>query len=310
MVLTNIRNTMMFIYQRVCLFFLLTIISLQGHAALQVFACEPEWKALVEELGGEHVNVFSATNAFQDPHHIEARPSLIAKMRNADLLVCTGADLEVAWLPLLLRQSGNKKLLAGLPGNLSAAEFIERLEVPKQLDRSMGDVHAMGNPHIHLDPHRLLMIAKELNQRLKIIDGNNGDYYDARFEKFSHRWNVSIKKWEAEAQVLKNKKAIVYHRSWSYLFDWLGIVEVADLEPKPGIPPSSTHLVKLLQEVEQQKPDFILLTAYQDDKGAKWLSEKSAVPILRLPYTVGGNESAKDLFTLFESTINILKKSQ
>jgi len=215
------------------------------YATLNVFACEPEWKSLVEELGGKKVEAFSATSAFQDSHHIEARPSLNAKMRNADMLIWTRSDLEIAWLPLLLRQAGNKKISKVSLGYFLASEMVDRLEVPEKVDRSMGDVHALGNPHIHLDPHKIMMIARALSERLMNIDAVNREHYEILFSEFSKNWLTAIAAWELSAKDLKGKKAIVYHRNWSYLLDWLGIVEVADLEPKQGVPPTSVYILSL-----------------------------------------------------------------
>ena len=221
----------------------LLLLSLPVSAKVNVFACEPEWKALAEQLGGRHINAYAATTAFQDPHYIEARPSLIAKTRQADLLVCTGAELEIGWLPVLLRQSGNAAIQADAPGYFMAAEQVERIEIPTQLDRSQGDVHASGNPHVHWDPYRLLTIAKALSNRLEIIDGDNATHYQNRYRTFEEKWNQHITSWEAVASSLKGKKVIVHHKNWSYLLNWLGIEIVGDLEPKPGLPPTSNHPV-------------------------------------------------------------------
>lgn len=284
----------------------LTMMSPLAQAKLNVFACEPEWKALAEALGGEQVKVTSATTAFQDPHHIEARPSLIAKTRRADLVVCTGSELEVGWLPLLLRQSANRSIQPGQPGYFLASELVDRIEVPEQLDRSLGDIHAGGNPHVHLDPYRLLSIADALSQRLQQIDNANAAYYAERLDNFKSQWLAAISDWENQARVLKGKKAVVYHKSWSYLLNWLGIEAIADLEPKPGIPPTSSHLVAVLQTVKTEKPDMILIAAYQDDKGAQWLADKSGIPVTTLPFTVGGNREAEDLQSLYQSTLSSL----
>lgn len=285
---------------------MLAAASTQAQAKLNVFACEPEWKALTEAIGGEHVKVATATNAFQDPHHIEARPSLIAKTRRADVVICTGSELEIGWLPLLLRQSGNKAVQVGQPGYFMASEQVERIEVPEQMDRSMGDIHAGGNPHVHLDPYRLLSIAEAFTQRLQQVDPKQSSYYESRYESFKSQWLAAISDWENQANVLKGKKAVVYHKNWSYLLAWLGIEAVADLEPKPGIPPTSSHLVKVLQTVKTEKPDMILIAAYQDDKGAQWLADKSGVPVIKLPFTVGGNKEAVDLQALYQSTLSSL----
>lgn len=284
----------------------LLTVSMEAQAKLNVFACEPEWKSLAETLGGEQVKVTSATTAFQDPHHIEARPSLIAKTRRADVLICTGSELEIGWLPLLLRQSGNGSVQEGQPGYFMASEQVSRIEVPQQMDRSMGDIHAGGNPHVHLDPHRLLTIAQAFSARLQALDPDHKDDYQGRLENFEARWLTAIESWEKQAVALKGKKVVVHHKNWSYLLNWLGVEAVADLEPKPGIPPTSSHLVSLLQVTKAEQPEAILVAAYQDDKGARWLADKSGVPLVRLPFTVGGNEDAGDLTSLYENTLSLL----
>ena len=200
----------------------LCIFSSSVSAKINVFACEPEWKDLVEQLGGKHVRAYAATTAFQDPHYIEARPSLIAKTRQADLLVCTGAELEVGWLPLLLRQSGNAAVQFGAPGNFMAAQQVERIEIPTVLDRSQGDVHASGNPHVFWDPYRLQSIAKALSDRLIMLNGEHTAYYQQRYDDFDNKWKQHIASWEALAAPLKGKKVIAHHKNWSYLLKWLG----------------------------------------------------------------------------------------
>lgn len=276
-------------------------------AKVNVFTCEPEWTALAQELGGDLVVSTSATTAYQDPHLIEARPSLIAKARKANLLVCTGSELEDAWLSLLLRQSGNAKIQQGSLGHFMASEFVDRLDVPVSLDRSLGDIHASGNPHVHLDPNRLLAIAIILSQRLSTIDPENSALYQQKLDDFSSRWQSAIKAWELQAKQLKGKRAVIQHRSLSYLFGWIGIDVVADLEPKPGIPPTSGHLASLLTKVETDKPDFIVLSAYQSDRGARWLAKRTKLPLIVLPYTIGGGEKSKDLFSLFADSLSLLQ---
>ncbi|MGD8547127.1 MAG: zinc ABC transporter substrate-binding protein [Thiohalophilus sp.] len=286
--------------------FLLSIVAGQASAKLNVLACEPEWAALAETLGKQHVEVFSATTAFQDPHHIEARPSLIARARQADLLVCTGADLEIGWLPLLLRQSGNARIQSGQPGYFLAAEQVELIEKTERVDRSMGDIHAAGNPHVHLDPYRLLEIARRLTERLVMIDAGNAQTYQENYHVFESRWQTAIRTWETRAQRLKGIKVVVQHRSWSYLLGWLGIEPIADLEPKPGLPPTSGHLAGLLERLANHRAGAILIAAYQNDRGAQWLAGKTGIPVITLPFTVGGNKQAKDLFSLYDDTLNLL----
>ena len=285
---------------------LLLLVSTTAQAKLNIFACEPEWAALSKELAGDLAKVYRATTAKQDPHRIEARPSLIAKMRRADLLVCGGAELEVGWLPLLIRQASNKNVLTGQPGNFEAAMQVERLGVQEKVDRSMGDVHASGNPHVHLDPKRLLVIAEKLSERLQQIDPDNTVSYQANLTDFQTRWNTALQGWVIKAAGLKGKKVIVQHKNWTYLNNWLGIQEVADLEPKPGLPPTAGHLAKVIKIAEQEKPFATLVAAYQSPKSAKWLQEKTGVPALHLAYTVGGTKNADSLIGLYDSMMGLL----
>ncbi|MBT4836257.1 MAG: zinc ABC transporter solute-binding protein [Methylococcales bacterium] len=261
------------------------------YAQIKVFACEPEWAALARALGGHAVKVHSATTAQQDPHHIQARPSLIAKVRRADLLVCTGAELEVGWLPLLLRKSGNAKIQPNSPGYFMTADHITLLEKPVVLDRSLGDIHAAGNPHFHFDPHRMLQIAHALTARLTKINAKNSGLYQQKLLQFSEQWQQAILKWKKRTQVLRGKRIVVSHNSWVYLSQWLGLVKVATLEPKPGIPPSSRHLSKVLGQLKQKPADMILYADYQNNKSARWLSQRTEIISIGLPYSVADEES-------------------
>lgn len=284
---------------------LLSLFALSASAKLKVFACEPEWGALVTELAGDKVDVSVGTSALQDVHQIDAKPSLIAKVRQADLLVCTGADLEIGWLPQLIRQSGNQKIAAG-PGYFLATQQIVTLDKPSQLDRAAGDVHPQGNPHIQLDPYRVLTVAKALSARMTSLDTANTATYQQRLAGFTARWQAAIKRWEAKAAPLKGKKIVVHHISWVYLNKWLGLQQIGALEPKPGVPPTSAHLSSLISTVKAQGAYAIISAAYQDQKPARWLEQRTGVPVVVLPYTVGGDAQSKDLFGFFDSTIDKL----
>ena len=274
-------------------------------AKLRVFACEPEWGALAQELGGDAVEVDVATSALQDVHQIEAKPSLIAKVRRADLVACTGADLEVGWLPQLMRQAGNAKVASG-PGYFLAASQVTTLEKPAKLDRAAGDVHPDGNPHIQMDPYRILKVAKALSARLAEVDAANAANYATRMAAFEGRWNAAIKRWEAKAAPLKGQRIVVQHNSWIYLTKWLGIEQVGALEPKPGVPPTSAYLASMVATVKEKKPFAVIRAAYQDPKASTWLSERTGVPAVALPFTVGADAKSQDLFALFDSTIDAL----
>lgn len=275
-------------------------------AKVSILACEPEWASLSREIGGNRVEVYTATTAYQDPHRVQARPSLLAKARSADLLICSGAELESGWLPVLLKKSGNGAIRPGKPGYLMAADHVRLLEVYGKVTRSMGDVHASGNPHLHLDPRNILKVAALLEQRLQAIDSTGGNYYSQRLSSFSQRWKKAIKQWEKRGAAMKGMPIVVHHRSWIYLETWLGLNEVAALEPKPGLPPTSSHLAKILKQLQSTPAKVIIHSPYQQQKSAKWLSGKSGIPVVKLPFTVGGTPQAKDLFSLFEDTINRL----
>jgi zinc/manganese transport system substrate-binding protein len=275
-------------------------------AKINVFACEPEWASLVQELAGDQAKIYSATTAQQDVHHIQARPSLIARLRRADLLVCAGAELESGWLPVLLRQAGNARVQPGQPGYFEAALQVERLEIPSTLDRSQGDVHAGGSPHVHLDPHRLATIAKALAERLAQVDPEHTAHYQQRARDFDARWTTAMQTWERRGASLKGLPVVTHHKAWVYLFDWLGLLEVATLEPKPGLPASAAHLAQLKQQLTTQPAKMVLRAAYQDARASEWLHQQTGTPMVMLPYTVGGTDKAGDLFGLFDDTLDRL----
>lgn len=276
--------------------------------AIEVFACEPEWAALVQELAAPHAEITTATTAFQDPHMLQAKPSLIAATRRADLVVCTGADLEIGWLPLLLRRSGNRTIQPGNPGYFLAADFVRRLEIPTSVDRSMGDVHPQGNPHVHLRPRNIERVAKALAERLAEIDPGNSSDYQANAEAFLERWEQASDAWEEQAAPLAGMRLVSHHRSFSYLADWLDLDVVATLEPKPGVPASGAQLARLLEQLTPNPPDAIIRAPFENEKAARWLSDRLNIPVIELPFTAGGNADASDLFAVFAETIRLLEE--
>jgi zinc/manganese transport system substrate-binding protein len=277
-----------------------------AQSAVRVLATTPEWAALTTELGGAKVDVYAATNAFQDVHRVEAKPSLIARARSADLVVATGAELEIGWMPVLLQESGNSRIQPGNPGYFEAAAYLSLLEVPSSVDRSMGDVHPQGNPHVLLDPHGVAAVARALTARLAALDAPNAAFYEARGADFQSRWQQGIARWEARAAPLKGVEVVVIHRDQVYLCHWLGMHELAAIEPKPGVPPSAGYLAQLVGKLGATPPRMILRNAYNDPKAADWLAERVHVPVVLLPYTVGGTPEAKDLFSLFDDTVTRL----
>lgn len=275
-------------------------------AKLDVFTCEPEWASLVTELGGDKVSIYSATTAAQDPHHIQARPSLIARARAADLVVCTGAELEVGWLPMVQRQAANNKIMPGAKGYFEAARYVRLLDIPARLDRADGDVHAAGNPHVQTDPRNMAAIAKPLAEKLAELDPGNAGYFQSRESDFANRWAAAMQRWTAQAAPLRGIPVATQHKNWTYLLDWLAMVEVVTLEPKPGIPASSGHLAQVVETVRQQPVRMVLRSAYEDGRPSDFLKDRAKVPVAILPFTVGGTAQAKDLFGLYDDTLNRL----
>ncbi|HEX4509292.1 MAG TPA: zinc ABC transporter substrate-binding protein, partial [Burkholderiaceae bacterium] len=254
-------------------------------------------------LGGDLVDVSVATNALQDPHQIQAKPSLIVRARNADLVVCTGAELEIGWLPVLLQQSGNAKVQPGQPGNFAAADYVRKLEVPSQLDRSQGDVHASGNPHIQTDPRNIALVAAALGTRLAQLDAAHAGEYAKAQANFSQRWQQAMARWTAQAAPLRGLPVVSQHKAFVYLYDWLGLKEVAVLEPKPGVEPTASHLQEVLAALKTTPAKMVIYSAYQDPKPSEWLSSHASIPAVKVPFTVGGTDGAKDLFGLFDDTV-------
>jgi len=279
---------------------------LPAHAALKVLATTADWGSLTTELGGDHVNVYVATTALQDVHRVEAKPSLVARARSADLVVATGAELEIGWLPVLIQESGNAHIQRGAPGYFEATDALRLLEVPSQVDRSMGDIHPLGNPHVQLDPHNIQQVAHALTARLTQIDPAGAVYYATRARDFDARWDAAIKAWEAKGARLRGVPVVIMHRDQAYLCHWLGLTELASIEPKPGVPPTAAYLGTLVGKLTTTPAKLILLNAYNDPKAADWLSERLHTPSVVLPFSVGGSPAAKDLFGLYDDTLNKL----
>ncbi|HRO59283.1 MAG TPA: zinc ABC transporter substrate-binding protein, partial [Burkholderiaceae bacterium] len=278
--------------------------------ALEIFACEPEWAALAKVLAPE-ARIISATHARQDPHHIEARPALISGLRRADLAVCTGASLEAGWLPMLQQRAGNRAVQTGRDGMFFAAEVVDLLDAHEHVDRSMGDVHAEGNPHFHLDPHRLARVAAALAERLAVVDPAGAAGYRSRHQAWAQDWARRIDAWAERARPLEGRPVVAQHTAFRYLWQWLGLEQVADLEPKPGLPPTIAHLQRVLQQVsgDDTRPIAVVRALHQDPQAAQWMVSRLPVPLLVLPATVTDDGQAGDLPGLFDTLIDELLRA-
>lgn len=256
--------------------------------AITVFACEPEWAALTKTLLPE-VTVRTATTHLQDPHHIEARPSLIAQLRSADFAICTGAELEAGWLPILQERAGNPKVQSGQPGMFYAAQHVELIDpFEGTITPFSGDVHAQGNPHFHTDPRRIMQVAKALATRLGSLFPDKKSQVDQNLVKFDSEMSGKIVTWEKQAGALKGRAVITQHASFGYLWLWLGLRPIADLEPKPGVPPTAAHLEKVLALSKTQQPIGIVIAQHHHPKPGRWLASSMGPQnkLLILPATV------------------------
>jgi len=257
--------------------------------AQTVFACEPEWAALTRVLLPE-AKIFVATHARQDPHHIEARPALIAQLRSADVAVCTGAELEAGWLPTLQQRAGNAKVQDGAPGMFYAADNVVLIDPQPGAIGSpfAGDVHAAGNPHLHTDPHRILVVSQALSEQLQKLQPAQKQTIAKRQAEFETAWKARIAAWERRAAPLRGREVVAQHSGFTYLWRWLGLKQVADLEPQPGMAPTPGHLQRLLNQLRPQPPLAVVVSSYQDPRSARWLVGQlgGKLPLLLLPATV------------------------
>lgn len=282
----------------VCFAFLLWGSTLQ---ALEIFTCEPEWGSLAQEIGKDKVSVSVASRATEDVHFIQARPSLIASVRRADLVVCTGAGLEAGWLPVLLRRGGNAKIQVP-PGLFYATNQVILLNPPLQLDRSQGDLHPGGNPHVHLDPNNIVTIGLRLMERMSVLDPENAEFFQSNYMEFESRLQEAMSSWQEDLDKLQNVDVIVHHDQWVYLNRWLGLNQLATLEPLPGVPPTVRHMSSL----KSLPAKLVIRANFKSARGSTWLTRNSSVCEAVLPYTVGGNESSTDLINLYRSIVELL----
>jgi zinc/manganese transport system substrate-binding protein len=261
--------------------------------AQTVFACEPEWAALVRTLlPGARLHV--ATHAGQDPHHIEARPALIAQLRSADLAVCTGAELEAGWLPVLQQRAANPRVREVF----FAADHVDLIgQRPGGVATPWsGDVHAHGNPHLHTDPERLLQAAIALSQWMPHVFPGQAAQIAQRHAAFAERWQRAIVRWREQAAPLRGQRVVVQHGTFAYLLAWLGMEAVADLEPRPGMAPTPGHLNRVRESLRARPAALVLVAGYQDPRPARWLvGQVPGLPMVVLPVTVDANADAQAL---------------
>jgi ABC-type Zn uptake system ZnuABC Zn-binding protein ZnuA len=273
----------------------------------KVVATTEDLAALVREVGGDKVSVEALARGYQDPHFVEPKPSFILKLHDADLLVVVGRELEIGWLPPLLTQSRNARIQPGGPGYLDASIGVRILDIPTgQITRAMGDVHPQGNPHYWLDPENGRIIAKSILQALSSVDAADRAFFEQRYADLDRRLAEAQKRWAATMAPYRAAKIVTYHRSWPNFAERFGLDVVGYVEPKPGIPPSPTHTIELIDEMKRQQVKVIIVEPYFDTKTPESVAREVGGKVLVLPPSVGGVKDAKDYISLFDYNVRLL----
>jgi zinc/manganese transport system substrate-binding protein len=273
-------------------------------AELNVVATLPWIGSLAKEIGKDKITVTTLVKPNQDPHTVEAKPSMILAGRKADILMYNGLDLEIGYLPLILESAKNPKIVPGKPGNFDCSRFIQVIEKHAAVDRSMGDIHPLGNPHYHFSPSNILRIAEGMSNALADLDRANADFYRTNFKGFAVKFAEKQKKWQSAN--LKGKKYVAYHHYFEYLAEEYGLLITDYVEPKPGIPPSAAHIEKLIVDMKSNRPDGILVTPSYGLKEAEALSAKTGVKVIALPQDVGAVKGADDWFAFMDKVLTAL----
>ena len=275
----------------------------EAAAKVHIVASLPDFGAIAEAIGGDKVDVDSLAKGYQDPHFVDAKPTYVTKLNKADLLVYNGLELEIGWLPPLITGSRNSKITStDSTGRLDASTAIAQiLEVPTtKIDRSMGDIHPMGNPHYLLDPRNGIPVAAAIAERLKEIDPENSSYYEENYEKFAEQLKMKIKEWDEQLAPYRGTEIVSYHKNLEYFTDWAGFKEVGFIEPKPGIPPTPSHVAELIKKVDAEDVKLVIASNYYPQKTGEIIAEKTGTVFLSIPTSVGGEDGIKTYTDLFD----------
>jgi len=279
------------------IFALLLPFTLFAH--LNIAVSYPYIGALTKTIGGDHVKTIVLAKGNWDPHFVVPRPSLISKLRNADALIMNGGQLEIGWLPPLIRRANNPKVQPNASTFLNLSNYIEMIQKPGSVDRSQGDVHPDGNPHFHLDPNNIIILAQTVAAFLISIDAEHKAIYERNYENFEKGWQKNLLRWKQEMAPLKGTKLIQYHDVLAYFNQAYGLKTIGTIEPLPGIPPSSRHTFELIKRIKDEKPKFILHDVYHATKTAEYISTKTGIKVIRMPHDIGSLDSINSLEALF-----------
>ncbi len=290
------------------LIILLLFVSTLVFAKLRVVTTYPYIKDMTQKIGGDMVKVSALAKGNFDPHTIVPKPSLIGKVRQADMLVINGAQLEIGWLPPLLQQANNQKVRSGGNGFLDLSNHVKLIQVPESVSREHGDIHPAGNPHFCLDPYNLPKIAKAILDKLSELDMENMAYYDKNYHQFMATWKQKVAEYDKKFSEFSGKNYIEYHKNLDYLLERYHMKVVKTVEPLPGIPPTPKHCLGLIRLVKNIKIEKILHDVYHSKKSSKFLSDKTGIPYEVMPHDVEAVKEAKDIFSLYDEIYRRLKK--
>lgn len=277
-----------------------------AEAKVRVVTSTPDFAAIAKEIGGDKVDVESLAKGYQDPHFVDAKPIYITKLNRADILVYNGLDLEIGWLPILVTGARNSNIATlNSPGNVDASRFLTTvLDLPTgPVDRSMGDVHPRGNPHYMLDPRNGILVAKGITEKLSEVDPDNTGYYEENYRNFEKLLELKIAEWAKELAPYKGTKVVSYHKNLNYFTRWAGFEDAGYIEPKPGIPPTPSHVAALIKKMEAEDVKLVLASNYYPQKTPRIISEKTGAVFLSLPTSVGGEDGINTYFDLFDAIV-------
>ena len=280
---------------------LLLLVSTMTWAKVNVVTSYPYLGKIIHAVGGDLVKVKVLASAKFDPHFVIPKPSLIPAIARADMLVANGAGLEIGWLPPLLKRANNPKVRIGSAGFVDASRAIRLIDKPTSVSRAYGDVHPEGNPHFDTDPHNILPIAHLITKKLSTLDETHADAYAKNFAHFKTQWNAYLKTFDGKMKTCKGKKVIQYHELYNYLLKRYGIKSKANIEPLPGIAPSSKHTIALIQKMKKEHITTILQDPYHEKKSAKFIAEKTGAKVIVLPHDVGAVSDTKTLKTFYDT---------
>ena len=276
-------------------------------AAVRVVATTEDLASLAREVGGDKVTVVGLAKGYQDPHFVDPKPSFILEVSRADLLIVVGRELEIGWLSPLINSSRNAKIQPGANGYLDASANVRILEIPTgQITRAMGDVHPQGNPHYWLDPGNGRRIAQTIKDKLSQLAPGDKTYFDQRYSDFDKRLAAAESRWDAAMAPYKGSKIVTYHRSWPNFMERFGLNVIGYVEPKPGIPPTTSHTVELIDEMKKQQTKVIVVEPYFDLKTPKAIVQQVGGEVLVLAPSVGGSKEATDYIGLFDYDVNMM----